>query len=157
MTNSAHPHVLLLNPPAPDWVIRDYYCSFPSKAKYYWPPQDLLGLSGLLADSCRLTVLDAVMTPRTRDEILALIDQEEIGTVVFTTGSASLAGDMDLARFLAASRPALRLVASAGILKFFPESFMERFPFLHAALLDFTEPEIVDFVAGKEADWNTIW
>ncbi len=49
-TNAGRPRVLLLNPPAPDWVIRDYYCSFPSKAKYYWPPQDLLGLSGLLVD-----------------------------------------------------------------------------------------------------------
>jgi anaerobic magnesium-protoporphyrin IX monomethyl ester cyclase len=157
MMKSVRPHVLLLNPPAPDWVIRDYYCSFPSKAKYYWPPQDLLGLSGLLADSCRLTVLDAVMTPKSGDEIRMIIEEEEIDTVIFTTGSASLAGDMALAEFLAGSRPSLRLIASAGILKFFPERFMERFPFLRAAFLDFTEPEIVDFVAGKEADWNTVW
>jgi len=149
--------VLLLNPPAPDLVIRDYYCSFPSKAKYYWPPQDLLGLSGLLAETCRLTVLDAVMTPRTQEDILALVDRENIDTVIFTTGSASLAGDMALAGFLASSRPALRLVASSGIFKFSPESVMERFPFLRAALLDFTEPEIVDFVAGTPGNWNTIW
>lgn len=58
---SDRPRVLLLNPPGGKLYIRDYYCSFSSKASYYWPPQDLICLSGVLDERFEVGVVDAIV------------------------------------------------------------------------------------------------
>jgi len=53
--------VLLLNPPGDKLYLRDEYCSAVSKADYYWPPIDLLVLSGILSDKYEVEVIDAIV------------------------------------------------------------------------------------------------
>ena len=62
----AKERLLLLNPPGDKLYIRDYYCSFSSKANYYWPPQDLIVLSGLLAGEFTVEVEDAIVRKTSR-------------------------------------------------------------------------------------------
>ncbi|HQH46691.1 MAG TPA: hypothetical protein PLQ86_12055, partial [Candidatus Aminicenantes bacterium] len=57
--SAAAPKVLLLHCPGDKIYIHDLYCSYSSKANYYWPPSDLVVLSGVLRET-RLEVIDAV-------------------------------------------------------------------------------------------------
>ena len=67
------PVVLLLNPPSTRLQIRDLYCSITSKGSYYWPPIDLLVLSGLLNEKFRLVVIDAVAEGRSPSEVMEAV------------------------------------------------------------------------------------
>lgn len=50
--------VLLFNPSSDRLIIKDQYCSFTSKAAYYWIPIDLLVISGQLREDFEVRVLD---------------------------------------------------------------------------------------------------
>jgi len=144
------PAVLLLNPPGDKLYIRDYYCSFSSKASYYWPPQDLLALSGILDADHEVRVLDAIVPRRSEEEVLAAAADPAVKALVFTTGTATLKGDMALAERIRAARPDLRIAVSAGILKFIGRELMERHPALDAALRDFSDSGLAAWLAGAE-------
>jgi radical SAM superfamily enzyme YgiQ (UPF0313 family) len=141
--------VLLLNPPGDKLYIRDYYCSFSSKADYYWPPQDLIVLSGLLDGSFQVGVLDAIINRVDARSCLERILKGGYRAVVFATGTATLKSDLALAAALKAARPETTVVASAGILKFEGRSLLERHPQLDACLTDFSEPGLADYLAGE--------
>jgi len=53
--------ILLLNPPPFDGVtfVRDAYCAGIAKGSYRWAPLDLVMISGTLAQSHDISVLDA--------------------------------------------------------------------------------------------------
>lgn len=148
--------ILLLNPPAPGLFIRDYYCSFESKASYYWPPQDLLVLSGLLKDF-KIHVMDAIIHKTKVQEIAEYIQQNNIDILIFSTGTATMKYDRETIDYIK-SKTGVFTVASCGILKYQARRFFERIPELDAALLDFTDPEIIDFIRQpQQKQWNTIW
>jgi anaerobic magnesium-protoporphyrin IX monomethyl ester cyclase len=138
--------ILLLNPPGDKLYIRDYYCSFSSKADYYWPPQDLIMLSGLLAADFKVDVLDAIIDKVPVEDCLRRVIRGAYRAVIFTTGTATMKTDLELARRIKEARPETLLVASAGILKFIGREFLERNPAIDAALLDFTEPDLLIFL-----------
>jgi anaerobic magnesium-protoporphyrin IX monomethyl ester cyclase len=138
--------VLLLNPPGDKLYIRDYYCSFSSKADYYWPPQDLLVLSGLVGRDYRVEVLDAIIDRVPEADCLERILAEPRRALIFTTGTATMKSDLALMKKVKEARPEMLLVASAGILKFIGRDFLEKHPFLDAALLDFTEPDLLAYL-----------
>lgn len=142
------PAVLLLNPPGDKLYIRDYYCSFSSKASYYWPPQDLLALSGILDADFDVRVLDAIVPKRTIEDVLAAAADPALRAVVFTTGTATLKGDLELAGRIRAARPDLKIAASAGIMKFIGRDLMDRNPDLDAVLLDFSDSGLAAWLAG---------
>lgn len=141
--------VTLLNPPGDKLYIRDYYCSFSSKADYYWPPQDLIMLSGLLDSRFEINVIDCIINNIKKDEALDRIRSSGSGAVIFTTGTATLESDMDFAAQLK-NELGVEIIASAGIMKFIGREFMERFYFLDAVLLDFTEDGLISFLQGKK-------
>ncbi|MGQ9470766.1 MAG: B12-binding domain-containing radical SAM protein [Candidatus Aminicenantales bacterium] len=143
------PMVLLLNPPGEKLYIRDYYCSFSSKANYYWPPQDLLALSGLIGQAFPLAAIDAIIEGLNPEEVERTVLKQEFQAVVFTTGTATLAADLALMARLKEQKPRIKIVASAGILKFIGQELLRRHPFLDAALLDFTEPGIISYLQGE--------
>lgn len=150
-------NILLLNPPAPSLYIRDYYCSFESKADYYWPPQDLLALSGLLSTAHRVFVLDTIVEKKSTGEICDFIRENHIDNVIFTTGTATMAFEKSSLQEIK-DNTGVFIAASAGILKYEAEQFFRRFPFLDAALLDFTDPEISEFFTDPHSKkWDTIW
>jgi len=149
--------ILLLNPPAPGLFIRDYYCSFESKANYYWPPQDLLVLSGLLSPHAHIHVIDAIVDKCGTDKIIEFIKENKINMLIFATGTATMAYDRESISAIK-EKTGIFTVASCGIIKYQPELFFDKFPSLDAVLLDFTEPEIIDFsVDPYQKQWNTIW
>ena len=147
----AKPVVLLLNPPGDKLYIRDYYCSFSSKANYYWPPQDLIALSGILDADFEVHVLDAIVPKKTPEDVLDLAARLQPAAVVFTTGTATLKADLALMERLKAARPETRIAASAGIMKFVGRDLIEKNPVVDAVLLDYGDSDIAAWLGGTSA------
>jgi radical SAM superfamily enzyme YgiQ (UPF0313 family) len=150
------PVVLLLNPPGDKLYIRDYYCSFSSKADYYWPPQDLIYLSGVLDARFDVRVIDAIIAKLSPDECARRIEALDPAAVILTTGTATMKADAAFAARLKAGRPGLRIVASAGIMKFIGEELLAGTPAFDAVLLDFGESDIVPFFEGGPGPWKSL-
>ncbi len=137
--------VILLNPPGDKLYIRDYYCSFSSKAAYYWPPQDLIYLSGILDEVFSVRVIDAIINKRSEEEVLEEIVKSGARALVFTTGTATMKSDLRLMAKIK-DKSDITIVASAGILPFIGEDFLQRYDCVDALLLDFTSPNILQFL-----------
>ena len=137
--------VILLNPPGDKLYIRDYYCSFSSKADYYWPPQDLIYLSGILDEEYSVRVIDAIINKQTEDDVLAKIENYGARALIFTTGTATMLSDLRLMERIKATTD-IKIVASAGILPFIGEEFLKRYKCVDALLLDFTSQDIRVFL-----------
>lgn len=140
--------ILLLNPPASVRYIRDFYCSFSSKAHYYWPPQDLLALSGILSKKYEVEVLDAISSNLNEEACYKMIMDSTASAVIFTTGQASLEKD---ARFIERIKrnKDIKVIGSCSVFRFIGRETMEKFPFLDALLTDFTEKGIIDYLNGR--------
>jgi anaerobic magnesium-protoporphyrin IX monomethyl ester cyclase len=140
--------ILLLNPPAKRITFRDYYCSFTSKADYYWPPIDLLVLSGILKNNYQVVVIDAIIEKISNKDCLERVIGEKPDVIIFLTGTASWQADFE---FIASVKKALTVlvIASGGFLLNKGSEFMRRFDFLDAVLLDFTSQDILKFVENQ--------
>ncbi|MFH0790273.1 MAG: hypothetical protein V2A64_01430, partial [Candidatus Omnitrophota bacterium] len=92
--------IILLNPPAKGIFIRDYYCSFSSKADYYWPAQDLVILSGILSGSYDVVVIDAIGDKLSFKACRGQILAENFDAIIFATGTATLADDIKFIEML---------------------------------------------------------
>ncbi len=140
--------VILLNPPGDKLYIRDYYCSFSSKADYYWPPQDLIYLSGILDEEFSVRVIDAIINKKSEDDVLAEVVNSGARALVFTTGTATMQSDLRLMERIKTEID-INVVASAGILPFIGEEFLKRYKCVDALLLDFTSKDIRTFFRGN--------
>lgn len=147
----AEDRVLLLNPPGDRLYIRDYYCSFSSKANYYWPPQDLIVLSGILSGEFAVDVEDAIIHKTGESACLEKILRGNFRAVVFTTGTATMKSDLALMENVKKEKPGITVIASAGIMKFIGRRLLEEQPALDAVLLDFTEPDILRYLRGERS------
>ncbi len=137
--------VILLNPPGDKLYIRDYYCSFSSKADYYWPPQDLIYLSGILNEEYSVRVIDAIINKQTEDAILSHIEDSGARALIFTTGTATMQSDLRLIERIKAKTD-IKIVASAGIFPFIWEEFLKQYDYVDALLLDFASRDILDYL-----------
>ncbi|MGD8537088.1 MAG: radical SAM protein [Candidatus Aminicenantes bacterium] len=137
--------VILLNPPGDKLYIRDYYCSFSSKANYYWPPQDLIYLSGILDGEYNVRVIDAIINKMSEEAVFNEIVESSARALIFTTGTATMQSDLRLMERIKA-KTGIKIVASAGILPFVGEDLLERHPYVDAVILDFTSPNIRVFL-----------
>lgn len=142
--------VLLLNPPANIKYIRDFYCSFSSKTNYYWPPQDLLVLSGILRQNYEVEVLDAVGTNLKEDICFNKIMECSAIAVVFTTGTASFGKDIRFVERIKKNKN-IKIIGSSSIFRFIGKDTMERFPFLDALIFDFVNHDIIDYLKDNYA------
>lgn len=140
--------VILLNPPGDKLYIRDYYCSFSSKADYYWPPQDLITLSGILDQEYSVRVIDAIISRKSGEDVLAEIADSQASAVIFTTGTATMQSDLRLMERIK-TKTDIKIVASAGILPFIGEEFLKRYSYVDALLLDYTSQNICAFLREK--------
>jgi anaerobic magnesium-protoporphyrin IX monomethyl ester cyclase len=140
--------VLLLNPPGKELYLRDQHCSSASKADYYWPPIDLILLSGILSQQHEAYVIDAVIEGMTEEgctkKILGLMPH----FIVFITGSVSWVADFEYMSKVKAACGA-KLIASGGFLRSDYRMVMERFGFLDAVLFDFTSNYLLNFIKGN--------
>jgi len=140
--------IILLNPPGDKLYIRDYYCSFSSKADYYWPPQDLIYLSGILNEDFSVEVVDAVIDRISEDEVLEIAAGSGADALIFTTGTATMKSDLRLMARIK-KRNGMQILASAGILKFVGAEFLTKFPVVDAVLTDFSEKGVVSYLKGR--------
>ena len=138
--------VLLLNPPGDKLYIRDYYCSFSSKADYYWPPQDLIVLSGILSEKYRVKVIDAIINKISSDDCLKEILSSDYKAIIFTTGTATMTSDMELMEKVKKGKKDIKIIASAGIMKFIYKEFLNTYDFIDGILIDFTEKNILSYI-----------
>jgi len=146
--------VLLLHCPGDKVFLHDYYTSYSSKANYYWPPSDLILLSGWLRD-LDLHVLDAIAERLSGEDCLRRIAALAPEAVIFTTGTATWENDRRFLERVRAAVPA-RMIGSGSVFLFEARRFFEDAPWLDAAVLDLASREIVDFVAGVERDYATL-
>ncbi len=141
--------VLLLNPPGDKLYIRDYYCSFSSKADYYWPPQDLIVFSGILDQEFEVQVVDAIINRIPEEECLDIIRDSSFKAVIFATGTSTMSSDLALME-KAKKKNETKIIASAGIMKFIGLEVMKKYDFIDAVSTDFTEPDIVSYLKGED-------
>ena len=141
--------ILLLNPPGTSRYLRDQYCSSSAKAAYYWPPIDLLVLSGLLKDEFRLEVLDCIaerISPRRARERIRRSAPE---AVIALTSTASKEEDFDFFSGLKRDLPA-KLVLNGGFLRDDAPRFLGENDFIDAIITDYTRDGIVDYLRGED-------
>ena len=138
--------VLLLNPPGDKLYIRDYYCSFSSKADYYWPPQDLIVLSGILSEKYKVEVIDAIINKISKEKCLDKILNSDYKAIIFTTGTATMTSDMELMEKVKKGKKDIKIIASAGIMKFIYKEFLNTYDFIDGILIDFTEKNILSYI-----------
>lgn len=155
--------ILLFNPPSPhksSYVIRDFYCSFSSKANYYWPPQDLLVLSGILRGTYGIEVLDAVASDLDQDACFEAVVKMPVSAIIFATGTASLHSDMLIMERIKKYKK-VRVVGSSSIFRYGAAEIMCRYPFLDDLVSDFTDHSIIaclkgDYSAGGNLDYRQV-
>jgi len=141
--------VLLVNPPSEQPCIRDYYCSFSSQASYYWPPQDLVLLSGTLKDITQVEYLDLQGQRLGAKEGLERIARNAYDAVVFTSGSLSLETDLLFIRMVKERLPQAKTIVSAAPFIFIGEQVIRQSPFLDGILLDFTNADLLYFLSRE--------
>ncbi len=146
--------ILLLHCPGDKVYLHDYYTSYSSKANYYWPPSDLIMLSGWLRDF-ELQVLDAIAAKISEEESLRRIAAFAPEAIIFTTGTATWEHDRLFLEKVRAALPA-RLIGSGSVFLFEARRFFEMAPWLDAAILDLASPEVVDLVQGVDRDYTAM-
>lgn len=141
--------VLLLNPPGEKLYFRDQHCSGISKGYYYWPPIDLIMLSGILAQEHDIKVIDGIVEKMSYYECLEVIKGFEPGFIVFLTGLASWLGDFAYMERVKLETGSV-LIGVGDILLWESEDYLAKYSFLDAALLDFTSPSVLQYLAGTK-------
>ena len=144
--------VLLLNPPGRRIYLRDYYCSHASKARYYWGPYDLIVLSGLLGHDVELELgaLDAMHERLTPEAATARILGFKPDAIVFLTGAVSFVEDFELLeRVVEAAARGIQIVGTGDCLLAEAPKFFDAYPFLDAAILDFTSNDVAAYLRGE--------
>ncbi len=141
--------VLLLNPPAPEIVIRDYYCSKTTKSNYLFPPVDLLMQSGLLADKHELEAIDAVAKRMTAHECMAAVDKTAPDAILGLWGAVTDSVDHDFYERLS-SRVAAPVFISGEVVLDDPETWLRQRPFIKGVLSRFVSSGLTDFLESGE-------
>ena len=145
------PRALLLNPPFPDLVIRDYYCSKTTKSNYIFQPVDLVTLSGRLHAGYELRLIDAVVDRLTPDQCLAQALAFAPDVVVFMTGAVSWEQDFPfLVRLKAGLAEGARFIGSGDIFQEEGERWLQEHAFIDAALRDFSNADALHYLAGQD-------
>lgn len=146
MAREVH-RVLLLNPPAPDLVIRDNYCSKTTKSNLVPHPVDLLMQSGRLAERFEIAVHDAVAERWDEAACLARILAWRPDAVFFLSGDVSWDADLP---FMRRVKDALGgdtvLIGSGDCFLEAPAEWLRAHPHLDGLALDFSTDDVARFL-----------
>jgi len=144
--------VLLLNPPGDELYLRDNYCSFTSKADYYWPAIDLLAQSGILSQYFDVHVRDALVDKKSFTDCLDDIANINPQFVLMVTGFASKHNDNNFLHQLKQRLPGIRVIVSGGYPFFQKAQALEENPEIDAILMDYTSNGSVAYINGDYAN-----
>ncbi|MCD6291329.1 MAG: radical SAM protein, partial [Anaerolineae bacterium] len=115
---------------------------------YYWPPIDLIMLSGFLAQHYEVRVIDAIINHIPHNRCLEEITEWHPDVVIFLTGITSWPADMEFTRQIKERTDAL-ILGIGGNLLYESESYLKAYPHLDAVILDFTAgDDVIDFIEG---------
>ena len=148
--------IILLNPPHERLVIRGNYCSNESKANYYIPALDLVMQSAILRNDYDLYLIDSVVENINNDETFKRIEKIKPFAIVFVTGGISEESDEKFLRELKLKFPYVKLIGSGDILLFDYETYLKKWDFLDAILMDHTTLDILDYLKGKRENINCV-
>jgi len=141
--------VLLLNPPAPELVIRDYYCSKTTKSNYLFQPIDLVLQSGRLAQHFDVSVIDAVADRLDEAACRERIRQLRPEAILFLTGAVSWTYDFPFLRRVKEDLGgATTLIGSGDIFLGDGVQWLREQPFIDAAILDFSNDDVCQYLLG---------
>lgn len=149
--------VLLLNPPTinGDLIIKDQYCSFTSKAGYYWIPIDLLVLSGDLNHHFEVKVIDAIIEGLGQNEVTSLVSAFAPDHVVVLSSILTHHQDRHLISEL---RKKLQFKTTfIGDVFYFNSNEMIQFPEVDSIIYEYPCPELVGFINDGKASYNIIY
>jgi len=148
--------IILLNPPSGTVKYsRDYYCSKSLKGSYVEHPLDLLILSGILADECDVSLIDATVMNLSSDATMSAIERIGPEAIIFISGSASWHYDRHFLERVTTTFPTVRMVGIGDILN--TPAVIERYPWIDALILDFTARDIVDYIKKRPVKANMIY
>lgn len=148
--------ILLLNPPAASKYIHDFYCSFSSKANYYWMPQDLICLSGVLRDDFEVEVLDTIGANLGKEESFKRIVNGHWDAIIFTTGIASFKKDLEFMKEVKESINT-KVIGVGGIFKDIALDCMNKNKFIDALLPDFISRGVIDYLKGYYEECTNVF
>lgn len=141
--------VLLLNPPGKFSYLRDYYCSSISKAGYYWPPIDLLVLSGLLRENFQIHIIDAITQALSAKKCAARIKEIKPDAIIFLSSVQSCEEDFKFIKQIK-NNEEMVIIGCGEIFLENPQRILEKNSFIDGAILDFTRPDVVEFIKVPE-------
>lgn len=137
--------VLLLNPPGPPRVARDYYCGHFTKGSYYWHPTDLLVLSGQLAARHIVDVVDATAGKMPSTEALDRITALRPDVVVSLVAAVSWSADTAFLRGVKEATGA-KIAVSGDFARAEPARVLERETSIDAVICNFVDCELARWV-----------
>lgn len=149
--------VLLLNPPSPtgDKIIKDQYCSFTSKAGYYWVPIDLLVLSGDLSKNFDVKVIDSIIEKHSFDETVKLISEWKPDHIVLLSSILTHESDRKLVTTL---RETMTFGTTfIGDVFYFSTKEMIQFPEVDSIIYEYPCPELTEYIASGKATCNIVY
>ncbi len=139
--------VLLLNPPWPAPILRDYWCTSVSKAGYLWQPVDLLAQTGWLAHhGIAFQVIDAVAERLSPADCLQRTAAWDPDLVLMLTSPLSEPEDDAL---MAAIDNHRTIVATGESAAMDPGGYLGRHPRVAAVLTDFVGDSLARFAQGR--------
>lgn len=141
-------NILLLNPPADKVCIRDYFCSKTSRSNYLFPPVDLLILSGRLSQNYNVIVMDAIAEKLNFGAAIEKIKSMDLKAVVSLVGSVAYNSDLAFLSLVKKTCPASIICIGDAVLEK-PSDILNEYNFLDAVLLDFTDEDLLHYLAGN--------
>jgi hypothetical protein len=138
--------VLLLNPPWPASILRDYWCSSVAKAGYLWQPIDLLAQTGWLDHhGIGFQVIDAIAERLSVEECLRRVSECDPALVYLLTSPLSAPEDD---AFMAALGTR-RLIVSGEAACADPAAYLAGHPGVEGVLKDFVGDALARHVLGE--------
>ncbi|WP_127718509.1 radical SAM protein [Halobacteriovorax sp. HLS] len=150
--------VLLLNPSNEknEMVIKDQYCSFTSKADYFWVPIDLLVLSGDLSNRFDLKVIDSTAQQIDKEETIKQVREYDPDHVVILSSLLTHDYDRELIRQFREFKPDLK-TTFLGDVFYFSRDEMIKFDEVDSIIYEYPCPELSEYIAGEDVSCNMIY
>ena len=148
-----HRHrLLLLNPPAPQPVFRDCYCSGISKGSFFIHPLDLQIQSGFFPEvDFQLEFIDAVFERLKPPEVLKRIKAFNPDSILSLVGHAFFDCDAAFLLQVRTVLPSAKLYLSGDIVRFSPDEVFEWLPEIDGLLTDFGMPDLLNHIRGEDS------
>jgi hypothetical protein len=142
--------LLLLNPPAPQPVFRDCYCSGISKGSFFIHPLDLQIQSGFFPPAdFQLAFIDAVYERLKPPEVFERIKLFKPDSILSLVGHSFFDSDAAFLDQLKSVLPSAGLYLSGDNARFTPAAVFARLASIDGLLTDFGMPDLYNHIIGK--------